>query len=90
MPASVLFELLLRIRESVGLETFVDAIELIRATPPHHPGAGGAEKEELGGPPKLPWTFICKHQHRHPVRDVSDLRARCLLERIALEWAAQC
>lgn len=35
MPASKLFELLLRIKESVGEETFLDALALIEVA--HHP-----------------------------------------------------
>jgi hypothetical protein len=87
MPPSRLFELLLRIKESVGDEVFEDALVINRATSHHPTPAGGAEKEELG---LLPWTFICKYQHKHAVRDVGDIKARCLLERIALEWAARC
>jgi hypothetical protein len=92
---SRLYDLLLRIRESVGEETFLDALAIVRAesVPPPHPtpppeGAVGVYQART----KLPHNFVCKLKHVHPVVRYQDLLAsgvpRCLLERIVLEWVA--
>jgi hypothetical protein len=54
MPASRLFELLLRIKESVGEETFLDALALIEVAGPHPTSPRRAGEGEACGPEGCP------------------------------------
>jgi hypothetical protein len=68
MPPSQLFELLLQIKESVGNETFLDALALIQTTPPPpHPGPGGACREEHGNEEPSYRQPNCDKNHIHPI-----------------------
>jgi len=47
-------------------------------------------EEPMGRRTSLPWNFRCMEDHWHTVSNVTELvhnAPRCLLERIALEWA---
>jgi hypothetical protein len=87
------FELLLRIKESVGEETFRDALAHLNcsAPPPTPHPEGLVRVEQANRRTKLPHTFVCKHKHEHSITSLSDLlnryQPRCLLERIMTEWA---
>jgi hypothetical protein len=90
-----MFELLLRIKDAVGDEIFLDALALLKAqsTPPPHPPSGGACREEPSeGRTPLPHNFTCSLHHQHPIGSIRQLltekQPRCLLERILLEWAS--
>ena len=90
------FELLLRIKESVGEETFRDAVELLpqphpTATPPPAPGPEGLVRvEPINRRTKLPNNFICAKGHKHPVTKMADLLRddvpKCLMKRIIVEY----
>jgi len=87
------FELLLKIKESVGEETFKDALAMLdQSTPPPSPPPEGLVRvEQANRRTKLPHNFVCKHQHQHAITSLSDLLNKrhpyCLLERIVVEWA---
>lgn len=86
------FELLLRIKESVGEETFRDVLARLNCSaPPPTPHPEGLVRErEPNRRTKLPHNFVCKQKHIHPITNLSDLlnrsHPRCLLERIVTEW----
>ena len=87
------FKLLLRIKESVGEETFRDAVAILNCSaPPPTPHPERLVREiHPNRRTKLPNNFVCKYKHVHSVTNLSDLlnryQPRCLLERILVEWA---
>ena len=85
-----LFELLLRLKERTGDQTFQDALTEL-AHIPSPPPPERLVRERASGSKKLPRNFICGFGHLHLVSSLEQLVShgtpRCLLIRIVLEWA---